>query len=311
MKKVLVLGGSGMLGSMVCDYLESTGRYDISATVRTEKLLERCKSKLPGVSWLYDNICRTNTTVNMFSLINLKLNKLEHIDYLINCIGITKPYCKDTDAEQVENAIYINSLMPHSLGEYANRNNFTILQIATDCVYSGKEGLYTEDSPHDPIDVYGKTKSLGESYLSSLKNLRCSIIGPEFKSQSYLLEWVLMQETRTEISGFANHNWNGLTTLHFAKIIDGIMHKNIELGHLQHIVPADILNKYELVSLFAKYFNKSITINKVDAPIAIDRTLSTNNKEMNEKLWKAAGYRKAPSLEEMIRELSEYNYRFK
>lgn len=37
-----------------------------------------------------------------------------------------------------------------------------LIQIATDCVYSGKKGDYLESDLHDPTDVYGKTKSLGE-----------------------------------------------------------------------------------------------------------------------------------------------------
>ena len=37
-----------------------------------------------------------------------------------------------------------------------------VIQIATDCVFDGLKGNYTEDDKHNAIDVYGKTKSLGE-----------------------------------------------------------------------------------------------------------------------------------------------------
>lgn len=304
MKKILILGGSGMLGSMVCDYLESTEKYSITATVRTDELLNKCKAILPKVQWDIFNIDNETQVTS-------DLESLGRFDYIINCIGITKPYCKDDNPEEVETAIKVNALFPHILGKYADKHNSTVLQIATDCVYSGKSSLYDEKSEFDPTDVYGKTKSLGESYYKSVKNLRCSIIGPEYKTQAFLLEWVLKQQEGSSINGFANHNWNGVSTLQFAKICHGIMQNNIELEHIQHIIPADILNKYELVSVFAKYFNKNIIINKTDAAIAINRTLSTVNKDMNYKIWQAAGYQNIPTLEEMTQELGKYNYRFK
>src|SRR5437868_4207618 len=70
---------------------------------------------------------------------------------VINCIGLIKPYC-----DNVQSAIKVNALFPHKLP--ANS-----IQIATDCVYSGSKGGYIETDPHDALDVYGKTKSLGEA----------------------------------------------------------------------------------------------------------------------------------------------------
>ena len=46
-----------------------------------------------------------------------------------------------------------------------------------------------------------------------------------------------------------------------------------------------------------------ITISEVDAKEAIDRTVSTINKELNEKIWNFAGYKKLPTVEEMIKRL--------
>jgi dTDP-4-dehydrorhamnose reductase len=82
-------------------------------------------------------------------------------DWIINCIGVIKPYCDD-----IPRAIKVNALFPYTLP--ANT-----IQIATDCVYSGAKGNYVESDPHDADDIYGKTKSLGEA--THIKNLRCSI----------------------------------------------------------------------------------------------------------------------------------------
>lgn len=217
-----------------------------------------------------------------------KLNDTLLLDgRIINCIGVIKPYCDD-----VSRAIRINALFPHSLPA-------DTLQIATDCVFSGKQGSYVETDVHDAGDVYGKTKSLGEA--SHLNNLRCSIIGPEIKNHLSLLDWFLSQE---KADGFTNHLWNGITTYHFSKIVQGVIREAIELPDIQHIVPADIVSKAELLESIAKAFYRNIPVNHKAAPQAINRTLSTNNPELNFKLWKAAGYSSPPSIIQMLEELA-------
>lgn len=209
-------------------------------------------------------------------------------DHLINCIGVIKPYCDD-----IERAITVNSLFPHQLPVNS-------IQIATDCVYSGSKGLYVETDPHDASDTYGKTKSLGEA--DHLKNLRCSIIGPEVNNHLSLLDWFLAQEGT--VNGFTNHLWNGITTYHFARIVEGVINSDIELPHIQHIVPADIVTKSELLQIIAQAYKKDITIREVEAPQRIDRTLATNDPKLNRKLWRAAGYKKPPTIKQMIKELA-------
>ena len=208
-------------------------------------------------------------------------------DWVINCVGKIKPYCGNPPT-----AIKVNALFPYTLPS-------NTIQIATDCVYSGKKGDYVETDEHDATDVYGKTKSLGEA--PHIKNLRCSIIGTDTKDVS-LLEWFLKQE---KTKGFTNHLWNGITTLHFSKIVQGAIREGIDLPQLQHIVPADKVTKAELLRIIAKHFKKDIKITDVKAPESIDRTLSTNNPELNLKLWKAAGYDKPPTVDHMIEELSK------
>lgn len=207
---------------------------------------------------------------------------------VINAIGLIKPYCTDIEA-----AIRVNALFPHTLPTGT-------IQIATDCVYSGKWGNYVETDLHDATDVYGKTKSLGEA--PQLNNLRCSIIGPELKNHTSLLDWFLAQTG--EVNGFTNHLWNGITTYHFAKICQGIIDKGIELPNLQHIVPEDIVSKAELLEIIARAYGKDTKVNYVDAPDGCDRTLSTLDYGLNLRLWKAAGYDRPPTIRQMVEELA-------
>jgi len=135
--------------------------------------------------------------------------------------------------------------------------------------------------------------------------IRSSIVGPETGNGKSLLNWFLRTED-LEVNGFTDHEWNGVTTLNFAKIVLGItknQNKNIKL---QHLIPNDKVNKYELLLLFQEYFSKQIKINDAISEAKVDRTLKTNNSRTNDELWKLGGYQKIPSVRENISELAEF-----
>lgn len=301
MKNVLVIGASGMLGSMIVDYLSRDSVAQVFGTVRSIPQLTRFSRIYPEVQWLdfcYGPERRT-----------LAFEALGRPDWIVNAVGITKPHIKEDDSAQIENAISVNCALPHDLARYAASRGCQVLQIATDCVYSGKGGSYLEGAPHDALDVYGKTKSLGETWQPNVHHLRCSIIGPEPKDFKFLLEWFRRQPSGATVNGFANHYWNGVTTLHFAKLCKGIIYNDIQLEHLQHVVPNGSASKAQMLTDLATAYKRSdISIKSVEAAPIIDRTLSTSNPARNATLWNAAGYKIIPTVSQMIEELGSYEY---
>ena len=234
---------------------------------------------------------------------------LEGAQWIVNAIGIIKPYIHDDNAVETERAILVNSYFPYLLAQAAQKNHAKIIQIATDCVYSGEKGQYIETDLHDALDVYGKTKSLGETYFDNVYHLRCSIIGPELKAHLSLMDWFLGQPKGATVNGFTNHHWNGMTTLHFAKITQGIITQNIVIPHLQHIIPGDVITKANLVKAFAKDFKRpDISVVEIETPTVIDRTLTTTNSALNNRIWKAAGYDTPPTIERMVSELAQFGF---
>ena len=280
---------------MLVEVMRREKDFYVTATARSTSIPNQ---PLQGVDWREFDALHPN---NIIDLCNGK-------DAVINAIGIIKPYIKDDDPQQVQRAIRVNALFPHILAEAANKVGTTVLQIATDCVYSGTKGNYVETDKHDAPDVYGKTKSLGEVYGNNFINIRCSIIGPERKNKLSLLEWFLGQKRGARIKGFANHLWNGVTTLHFAKICAGIIHENITLPNIFHLVPGDVVTKAELIQIFARvYRREDITIDNVKAPIPCNRSLSTKFLKVNDSLWLSAGYASPPSIAKMIEELAQFS----
>jgi dTDP-4-dehydrorhamnose reductase len=284
MTEVLLLGDNGMLGSMVASVLRSSG-----ATVTTT-----CRSPIGSDQVAFD--AEHDDVGQLFT------NR--SFDYVVNAIGIIKPRINEADNASRVTAIAVNALFPHRLASACESNGAHLIQIATDCVYSGKEGNYPETAPHDPTDVYGKTKSLGEVSSTAALHLRASIIGPEVGRQTSLWEWVRSQPENAEINGFTNHLWNGVTTFHFGKICAGIVTQGSRLSGTFHVVPADIVTKLELVSSIAEASaRQDIKVRATEAKDTIDRTLQTLHPEQNAEFWKWAGFVKEPTIAEMVRDV--------
>ena len=302
MKSVLVLGGTGMLGSMVTDELARRSGIRVTATWRASSRSAQ-PVKIPGVEWVPFDAAD--------SRVDEALLACGHHQWIVNAIGITKPLIRDDNPQQVERALRINALLPHAIARVADALGARVLQIATDCVYSGAKGAYVETDTHDALDVYGKTKSLGECFSPNVINLRCSIIGPEPRDFKFLLEWFRSQPTGANVNGFVNHKWNGITTLHFARLCAGMIETEPRLPHLQHVVPAGVISKAEMLREFAAAYGRTdVHINDTVAATVIDRTLSTVTPELNRRLWQAARYETPPTVPDMIAEVAKYPYRF-
>ena len=289
MNRILVLGKDGMLGTMVSKYFTSLNEYEVYLTSRRDDL-----------TVFNDNVRKFDVSKDPLEILINEINP----DFLINCIGIIKPEINEDNKESIEKAININTYFPLKISQLAKNKNFKYIQIGTDCVFSGVVGDYLEDASQDANDIYGKTKIGGETEHADKYILRGSIVGPESGDGKSLLNWFLSQNSN-KVNGFSDHMWNGITTLNFAKIVDGMIRNNNFNFHTQHVVPKDEVSKYDLLIYFKKYFEVDVIIEKSNSSNSVNRSLKTNNQDENIKLWKDAGYSSVPSIEENIKELSE------
>jgi dTDP-4-dehydrorhamnose reductase len=290
--RVHILGGTGMLGSTVLSVLGAQG-FAVTATTRDLAIVP-------------ENLRET------FSVFNASLDDIASTvaglgpgDVVVNCIGIIKHHLRDDVSADRLNAIDINAVLPYRLAAAAEAQGFRVIQIATDCVYSGSEGDYDESSAHDAIDVYGQTKSLGEVPSAAFLNLRCSIIGPEQKNRDSLLEWVLGHEPGSTFSGYLDHRWNGVTTDTFARVVAGLISSGRELTGTYHLVPADAVDKNTLSRLILDAYGRDdVAVTPVETGKPVDRTLATLHPEVNLSLWRDGGYENPPTIEAMLRTLA-------
>jgi dTDP-4-dehydrorhamnose reductase len=282
MTKILVLGSTGMLGSAVTIALQANGHEVITA------------SRSTGIQF---------DAVNLHAENLLRAAGLQKDDYVVNCVGLTKTRIDETSVTSRSLAVKLNIDFPDDLAKAAETTGVKVIQVATDCVFSGLSGGYSESSAHDPLDVYGKTKSLGETPSPAVMHLRCSLIGPEIGRSSLFFEWVRQQPINALIDGYTNHLWNGLSSHAFGKVVSGILDKGLFAAGLQHLVPSNQVAKDELVRLeLAALGRDDVQVRSRAAEQAIDRTLRTDRPEFNEQLFLAAGYKKIPTIQEMVLE---------
>lgn len=296
-KKILILGANGMLGSMLVKYFASMPGCIVIATTRSGQ--PPADLAQAAVEWHALDACKASSA---------ELSRLfSTCDYVINAIGLIRQRIRTDELADWETALRVNALFSVLLGQAAAASKVKVLQITTDCVYSGEKGKYSEADHHDALDVYGRSKSLGEVNSAWVIHLRCSIVGFELASSYSLLNWFLSRPSSVEVPGYVNHYWNGITSLHFAKLCHGIVEKALVLPAHQHVIPGSSVSKYELLCEFRDAFERNdLEIIPTEASDLVDRTLTTASPEINTQLWQAAGYQSPPTIHQMIMELAAY-----
>lgn len=282
--KTLILGVSGMLGNILYRTFQNNLDIKIFGTLRKNIFFyDEIKSNL------LDSIY-TNVDANLISDIESLIAKIKP-NVVINCIGIIKQLAT---AKDPIDSITVNALFPHQLAQLCQKHNAKLIQISTDCVFSGNKGNYTEQDNPDPVDLYGRTKLLGEVIAPNCLTIRTSIIGRELHSQNSLVEWFLSQKGKT-VKGYDRAIYTGFTTIALAQILEKIIVEHPHLEGLWHI-SSDPITKYQLLNMMNQAFNLGITIEK-DESFICDRSLNS------QKFRDFTGFT-PPSWEEMISQLA-------
>lgn len=281
--KILILGAGGMLGHKLMQLLQI--KYEVYGTVRKPAGnyrrygLFNHESLIGGVD------------VADFASVEKVIAKVQP-HFVINSIGIIKQL---NDANDPVKAIGINSLFPHRLASVCRATDIHFVHISTDCVFSGKRGMYKESDVSDATDMYGRTKFLGEVSGPNCLTLRTSIIGHALDSSNGLLDWFLSQG-QNEIHGYRKAIYSGLTTIELAHVIQCIIESPKEINGLYQ-VSSEPINKFDLLSLVRDAFHVCVKLVPVDIPV-IDRSLNSD------RFRKTMNYR-PPSWHSMIKELAE------
>lgn len=246
--KILILGGHGMAGHMMTSYFTQQKQYEVQYTSRDPKD-KKC---------IYLDVTDSKRVEEII--------ELTKPDIIINCVGILNDYASDNPLL----AFQVNSLLPYTLSKLIERHNGKLIQISTDCVFSGSKGDYSEDDFPDGTSVYAQSKQLGEIISHKHLTIRTSIIGPEMNEDGIGLFLWFMKQTG-KVKGYDNVLWNGVTTLELARATEEMIKNNVtglyQLGSPQKI------SKYSLLKLIQEVFDKDDVQIIQDTDIVLDRTI--------------------------------------
>lgn len=282
-KRVLVLGGSGMLGHKVNQVMSE--RHETFVTLRDRELA----LAYPAIFSKANIIDRVDAQdADSIS----RAFSLAKPDVVVNCIGVVKQLATSKDSLI---SIFVNSLFPHQIALKCASIGARLITISTDCVFSGKEGNYSETDKPDPEDLYGNSKLLGEVTSDNALTIRTSIIGRQIHSTHALLEWFLKQRGG-RANGYRKAIFTGFPTLILARIIEEVMETHPDLCGVRHVA-ANPISKFELLNLINQIF-------KLEVEIAPDDSFDCN-RALNAARFQSETGIKPESWEVMIQQMYE------
>ena len=295
MNKILITGGSGLLGSNIAKLAASNSKFDVYATYNKNEV---------GIN-----------DVHFFQIDLTKkeeLVKIEQIkpDFIIHCAALTNvDYCEDHPRE----AYSQNVLASVNIAEIAQKISAYLIHISTDSVFDGTKGNYAEDDMPNPINnVYGRTKLDAEQKILSIHPYSCivrtNIYGWNKRDKFSLAEWMLNKLTNNEeLPALKDIYFSPILVNDFAEVLFKLQEKKYE--GIIHIAGSETSSKLDFAYRIAEVFDldksliKPVSIHELGLKSPRGANLSLNvskaEKILNERLPKVKeGLKKMKKLRE-------------
>jgi dTDP-4-dehydrorhamnose reductase len=240
-----------------------SAKFDVMTTVRREAdvLISR-------------DLARPDQIISNVDLLNdqdlMNAIELAEPDVIINAVGVIKQLPTSDD---VINTLMVNSILPHKLAEIGKRFDYKLIVVSTDCVFKGDRGNYNESDAADALDLYGRSKNLGEVSGPKCLTIRTSIIGRELATRHSLVEWFLSNRDG-KVSGFNKAIYSGFPTMVFADIIGDLLTLHPDLNGIWH-VSSEPIDKFMLLTMINEKYKAGVQIEPDDS-FVIDRSLDSS-----------------------------------
>ena len=269
MKKLVILGSSGLLGSNLCLALKK--RYKIYSIVNKKKI------KISKINSKY---------------INLKKNEVKKYlkelkpHFLINCVAISNVEICEKNKKLTND---INSIIAFNIGKICNELSIHYTFISSDHIFAGKKSFYKENDKPFPLNNYAKSKILAEKKI--IKNSKnCLIIrtnffgfGPKFR-KSFLDKIFENFKNKNQITLFSDVFYTPIYLKQLIKILDILLTNNIKgvfniSGNkrlTKYQFGIKIANKFEFKKTLLRKLYLKDTLRKVVRP----KDMSLSNKKI-------------------------------
>lgn len=251
MKKVLILGAQGSLGT---------------------QLVKVFKKDYEVVAWDREDLDFLD-----FEKLEKAIKK-EKLEIIINAVGYNNVDACEEDDRQLDLACKLNRDLPKNLAEIASGLNLKLVHFSTDYVFGGEADrkFYDEKDAPSPLQKYGETKLAGEEEIVRVKlknqNLKYFIIrtsklfGPkgvsEFTKASFFDVMMKLAKTKDYLD-VVDEEWSCFTyTPDLAKATKQLVEQEYHPG-IYHIINDGAVSWYEGVKELFKIKNIKIKVNPV------------------------------------------------
>lgn len=254
--KVLVTGANGQLG------------YDVIKELQKQ------------------NIECFGATRKDFDIIDFKATENFIIKYMPDVVIHCAAYTAVDKAEDEPDLCYkVNTSATESIAEICKKINAKMLYISTDYVFDGaKEGFYEVEDKPNPINVYGKTKLLGEEAVQKILDkyfiVRISWVFGEH-GNNFVKIMLRLGAERKELNVVADQHGSPTYTADLAPLLVEMI-KTEKYG-IYHATNEDVCSWAEFAEEIFKIAKMDVKVNRIttsEYPTKAKRPLNSKLNKM-------------------------------
>lgn len=290
MRSVLILGGARGIGSAICEEISKDRDTQLRMTYNKGRDL---------IPKAWDEILvkfNPKASRRECSQTIRRLLQTSKATAVVNCSNFEQV----SDSSGVDDALLINSLLPHILATETEKLNIPVISLSSYEVFRPGKEVRKESSAADSNTVYGRSKAIGEVTCSNVIHLRADAIGPN--GGVGFFDSIFSSSNVFKVS--KDIHSKPVTHKALAKIVRAILRDDVVRGRLpkvMHILSADLVSRYDqAVSLISHLRQERIQVydaqeDEGEQSIRVD----TEHPKEHKALWEAAGFEEIPTFDEL------------